>query len=224
MNKRKNVIYYIPIRKGSERLKGKNVKNFVDKPLFVHTVLFAEALKKSHGGRIVIHTDYDKDFLRKLIEPFLKLEHHAEVVPRKPETCKPGSTTFSAFKDFHQNDLELDPIRTLYVMLQVTSPLRSFYNVNNAILASQEMDVGLRSTIQHKNGGIVNGHCFSKFECRIESGSFFVFNWGDVKDYKKISGNEALKPYNDRMQITDIDTIYDFEIAEEIYRRIHEGY
>ena len=51
------ILGFIPARSGSTRLKNKNLKKFLGKPLLYHTVKFAKKLKLSH---ILVSTDSEK--------------------------------------------------------------------------------------------------------------------------------------------------------------------
>ena len=107
-----NVWAIIPARSGSTRFKDKNIKNFLETKLFIHSVLFAKKL--NFVSKIVFSTDSEKysSILNKNIE-------NIHVHKRKEFSSKNNS-----MEDIRKNFSIDNSLPDVVVWLRPTHPLR----------------------------------------------------------------------------------------------------
>jgi len=118
------VLAIIPARKGSKRLKGKNIKNLCGKPLIAHT--FEHAKKSKYINDIVVTSDS-----REIKE--IASKYKIKYLTRPKTLCDDKSSSESAL--VHALD-ECEKSRGKYdlvVFLQCTSPIRRKNEIDNAI-------------------------------------------------------------------------------------------
>lgn len=219
--KRIRILAIIPARLNSKGLIGKNMKLLKGKPLVQWTI---EAAKKSKLiDNIFISTDSSK--LIKLIRK-LKLE-----VPKlRPKFLSQDATPM------HKVVLHALSIKknfTHFVLLQPTSPLRTALDIDNLI--NQAMNTGSTSFVSisevkdhprymysiKKNKKIKNYFDFKKIYNRQkfekiyrENGAIYFESIKEFKENKNFINSKTkgfIMPFNKSI---DIDTIYDFKIAE----------
>lgn len=126
MYKNKTFLAIIPARGGSKGLPGKNIKELFGKPLIAWTI--EEGLKSKYLDEIVVSTDYQNiaDIAKKYgaSVPFLRPDYLAN----------DRATSFDAVKhtiDYYRNELNKE--FNYIVLLEPTSPLRKFADIDNAI-------------------------------------------------------------------------------------------
>jgi CMP-N,N'-diacetyllegionaminic acid synthase len=113
----------IPARKGSKRIKNKNLKNFCGKPLICWTI--EAALKTKNIDEIYVSTD--SVAIKKMVEK----KYNLFIKNLRPKKISlDDSKMILAIKDAINNaNKKTENI----VLLQPTSPLRSTKDINNAI-------------------------------------------------------------------------------------------
>jgi CMP-N,N'-diacetyllegionaminic acid synthase len=114
------VIFFVPARKGSQRVNGKNTRNVGGKPLVEWTFDRIDQTRES-GDTVLVSTD-DPEVLK------LATAHNFPAVTRHPDFC--GSTAkMSDVIDSHfQNTIGDDAVCVLYP----TSPLRTAAHIRTA--------------------------------------------------------------------------------------------
>lgn len=213
---KKRVIFYVPARRSSVRLKDKNLKCILGETLVALSVDFAYSISnilRDEGieSEVWLDTDYDAEEVK---IPCNVAYHHYN---RKPEFAKDGTTTYETFNDFWET-VKFQP-NDIFVLLQPTSPLRSQKTVYDAIKYNIEENMPLRSAQLVKNQCIAvskteDGYDsiqYDKGTIMTEDGNFFVFRMVDIAKRKKISGNVDLQPVWNNSPYNDIDTELDFQ-------------
>jgi len=119
------ILAIIPARSGSKGLKDKNIKNLNGKPLIAYTI--EAALKSEVFEDIVVSTDSDK--YREISEkygawvPFL----------RSKESSQDTSSTNDVIEEVLLNLKQMGKEYDCFMILQPTSPLRSYEDIKKAI-------------------------------------------------------------------------------------------
>jgi len=121
----KRVLAIIPARGGSKRIPGKNVKILGDKPLIAWTV--ESARRSAYIDRLILSSD-DNTIAK------VALEHGCEVPFMRPESLATDTAT-SAEVVLHALNFLGDDLFDYVILLQPTSPFRSFEDVDGAIKA-----------------------------------------------------------------------------------------
>jgi N-acylneuraminate cytidylyltransferase len=126
MDKGDKIICVIPARGQSKRLPGKNIINFLGKPLIAHTIIAAKQC--SFVNDIFVSTDDDE------IANVAKI-YGAKIIERPNHLSNDFATTASAIKHaVEQNEIrDLNPLGIL--TLQPTNPLRPLNLVNEAVVS-----------------------------------------------------------------------------------------
>jgi len=118
------ILAYIPARAGSKRIPGKNIKNFLDKPLIAYAI--KQALNCPIVDRVIVDTDSEK--IAKIAR-----RHGAEIpFLRPPELARDDSKTIDTIiytLDRLEKEQEYTPTHLL--ILQATSPLRKSQDILN---------------------------------------------------------------------------------------------
>ena len=139
----KGVVGVIPARRGSQRVKRKNVKLLGGKPLVAWT--FEEAKRVKRLDRLIVSTDDEE--VKRLAE-----EYGVEVpfFPRPQEICgdvDSGLVLQHAVKFLEGTGYEVKAV----VLLQPTSPLRTSHDIENALFIFYDAlsgDVGPAKRLQ----------------------------------------------------------------------------
>ena len=126
MYKEKKILCIIPARKGSKRIKWKNIVPLAEKPLLEYTINCA--INSKYIDRVVVSTDsyYIKDLAKKMgaDTPFLRPKNLAT------DDAKTIDVLLHALK--YCEEVEKEKYDYL-VLLQNTSPLRKSWQVDDAI-------------------------------------------------------------------------------------------
>ena len=236
MYKNKTFLAIIPARGGSKGLVGKNIKELCAKPLIAWSI--ESGLKSKYIDEVVVSTDYEE------IANIAK-EHGANVPFLRPTyLANDTSTSFDAIKhtiEFYKDELnqEFDYI----VLLEPTSPLREFEDIDSAIekllLSSAEAIVGICKTedqnpafLVHKdNNDFIAGYVDKDMKVKrrqdIEDVYFFegtiYISKTDMLLKKQTFYHEKTIGYEvPKYKSLEIDDIYDFIMVEAIMK--YKGY
>ena len=121
MFKKKKILAIIPARKGSKGLKNKNIKKINNKPLYLHSLHFAEKCK--FIDRICITTD-----ILKIINNINKYKKNKKIYLIKKQ--KLSNDTASANQVILDVLVKQDNAKFDYfILLEPTSPLRSIADI-----------------------------------------------------------------------------------------------
>lgn len=226
----KKVLAIIPARAGSKRLPKKNVLPLCGKPLITWTI---EAAKNSeYIDEVFVSTD-DRTVMN-------IAEANGLIVPElRPNAL---SSDYATTKDvilytLKKMQKELD----LVVLLQPTSPLRVAKHIDEAIelyIHKEALSVVSVTPCEHSplwSGKISNDLDMTEFLSSIKqvrsqelelyhrlNGAIYIY---DIKNYLERSGDGGVKTFAyimDNFHSIDIDTKFDFDIAEFLLRRLGE--
>ena len=220
----KDTIAIIPARKNSKRLKFKNIKDFMGKPLIYYTI--KSALKSNFISEVIVSTDCKKT--KKISEKF------GAKVPylRDRKLSSDSSTTIQLIKDLYAKYISKKQKIKKIIILQPTSPLRDYKDVNNSInfFNLKKADY-VASVCEAKprnwfvninsNKGMNKNYIFKKKKQSknyLLNGAIYIFKSSLFKENLKIK-----RPYAfimDSKKFVDIDNKFDFELARLIKKYI----
>jgi len=215
---------FIPARRGSKGIPGKNIKEFAGKPLLVHSIEYA--LNCNQIDEVVVSTDDDK--ITKIAR-----KAGARIVTRPPELATDQATTESAIHHF-VNKFNNKP--DIIVLLQPTSPYRPKGSLENAITHFTEngFDSLLSITPTHrffwraKDDQTVfaeydylnrpNRQDMKLDDIRyVENGSLYIFTRKQFdKMGNRLGGEIGYVEWSEEFSL-EIDTPLDFEILEKLF-------
>ena len=214
-------IGFLPLRKGSKGIPGKNKKKLLGRPLFCW--ILGEAIA-SNLDEIYVYTD-DEDILT-----FITKEYHwttkVVAVSRTAESATDTASTEKAMLDFVQNH----KVNSDYIcLLQATSPFTTAQDINACLqkVTSLAYDSALTVVKTHRftwspegvaqNYDIFNRPRRQDFEgLLIENGACYVTSYTRFRESKnRISGTIAtvLMP---EQSLTEIDTPADWIVVEQL--------
>lgn len=220
-----NTLIIIPARKGSKGIPGKNIMLLKGKPLISHTVDFA-LMNKGKEDTICISTDDEK------IIQLYSNEKDVEVLKRPRKLCQDNSGMSEVLSHALKFYEEMGTFFNNILLLQPTSPLRSFKDYENLISSSKkdfDMIVSVCETdenpyfnlYEENNLGFLSRSKNSNFVTRQECPKIFKFNGAfyliKVKAFKKhgLHGIRRIsKIIMPKKRSVDIDTEYDIKLAE----------
>lgn len=133
MNNKKEILAIIPARAGSKRIPGKNIKNFLGKPLIAYAI--EQALKSPVVDRLVIDTESEQ------IANVAK-KYGAEVPFLRPENLAKDESNVIESIFYLLDKLKKDEgYKPTHIMiLQTTSPLREQEDIDACWKMMQETD------------------------------------------------------------------------------------
>lgn len=223
-----NTLILIPARKGSKGIPGKNMKQLNGKPLITHTVDFA-LMNRNENDTVCISTNDET-----IIELFDK-NKNIEVLKRPKELCQDNSgmsEVLSHAIDFY----EKKGGKFQYILLlQPTSPLRSFEDYKNLISSSNkdfDMIVSVCETdanpyfnlYEEDDSGFLSRSKPSNYATRQECPKIFKFNGAffliKVEAFKKFGLHgirKISKMIMPKERSIDIDTEFDIKLAELLF-------
>ena len=194
MNK-KNIIVIIPARGGSKGIPNKNIVNFIDKPLLIHSIDYAKESKLI--SKIYVSTDSIE-----IAE--IASNNNVDVIDRPKSISGDNDTTESAI--FHFLDI-LNDKPDVIVLLQPTSPLRPEKSLDKALekFIEKEYDSLLSISPTHRffwsieNDKTIPHYNFLKRPRRqdmksldikfIENGSLYIFTYQSfMKNKNRLGG------------------------------------
>jgi len=211
------VLVIIPARKGSKRLKKKNILKLGNKPLVQVTIEFAKKLKGISD--IIVSTD-DKAIIKianklNVKAPFLRPSSLSN------DKTSSASVCVHAIKFYEKKYKNIDAI----LLLQPTSPFRSVKSINSAIKDFEEskyksiasvnkLNLNPMTVIKKKQSK--NYYFFRKKEKLYEiNGNFFLINKNlFLKKKKFFFPNTFLFNIKNFEETIDIDDINDLKIAK----------
>lgn len=223
----RKVIGFIPARGGSKGVPGKNVRVLKDKPLIQWTI---DTAKKSGClDEIVVSSDFD---------PILDVARECGVnADRRPKALGGDDIeTVSVVCDFlDRAGLDHDD---LIMLLQPTSPFRSYKNIVEAI-EIYDQDISIDSVVsvcsvdgnhpfrmkRIENGILVNfiDQGFEDMRPRqslpkvyIRSGSIYLSSVGNILSSNSLVSGKVAPVFDDSVQSINIDSPVDFLLAELI--------
>lgn len=222
----KRVLGFIPARGGSKGVKDKNIRSLNGKPLIAYTI--EEALKSDIFEDVIVSTDSQK------IAQISK-QYGANVPFLRPnEFAKDNSPTIDAV--IHCIDFIKDVGKEYneIILLQPTSPLRKARHIKEAYNLFNEKKASFVISMcecEHSPlwantvGEDLNIDNFIKEEIKNQrrqdlptyyriNGSIYIAKVYKLLQEKSFFGKDSYAYIMDRRNSVDIDTIYDFKLAE----------
>lgn len=220
-------ICIIPARGGSKRVKNKNIKNFLGKPLISYVIKIAK--KSKIFSRVIVTTDNKK--IAKISKSY-----GAEVpFLRKKELADDFTNT---------NEVLIDCIKQLktyntkyHFCLYPTAPLILKSDLINAfkkikktkgdqLIATCDYDYTPLRALTKRNNKYVKFFWSQFAKSRSQdltklfhdSGTFYIFKTKKILEEKKVLQRKTVSYHLKRLQSVDIDTKEDFEFATYLYR------
>ena len=248
MRKKNKVLIIIPARGGSKRIKNKNIKFFVDKPLIEHTINYAHK-NIDLVSRIIVSTDSLK--IQKIANNFKK-----ELSPfLRPKNISNSDSSDHGFVKHALNWLKSREkfIPNIIIILRPTSPLRNkdlLKKMLNQFLIKKFSSLRSARNVGHMNPfwmykiskekklieTIKNKSFFKYYQSQMLPDFYKHDGYCDIFLSKNLdikSSNEPLRKlygYNMNFYINkdpfflNIDTQHEFKMGELIYKANKKNY
>tara|TARA_B100000965_G_scaffold252156_1_gene212152 strand:- start:13338 stop:14021 length:684 start_codon:yes stop_codon:yes gene_type:complete len=221
----KNCIAFIPARKNSKRIKGKNLRDLNGKPLIAHTIEYA--LRYLNPENIWVNTDDEM-----IID--LAKKYNVSTYKRPTRLAKDETLTSEVIVDFTEQIIRKDIEFNHIITLQPTNPIRSDKLLNSAIdkmIKSKRRSLMSVSILYKKFGRIINdqylpmnykiGQRHQDLEKLFyENGLIYISNKEAIIDEKSHISKDVY-PFitNEIGSQIDIDYEEDLKLAELIMKR-----
>ena len=220
-------IAFIPARGGSKRLPGKNLKSFLGNPLLYYSIDFAK--KANLFEEIVLSSD------EITILSYGK-QQGINAMQRPPELSGDHATTASAATfTLQQAEEASGQTFDFFVTLQPTNPLRSLKILTKAltILSTGTYDSVITVSKNHKKFGTIDNNQFTAAnyspgqrsqdvkELYFENGMLYCTRCELVRKGELFGEKVYPLITDDVFGMIDIDTQFDFEVAELLYNQYH---
>jgi N-acylneuraminate cytidylyltransferase/CMP-N,N'-diacetyllegionaminic acid synthase len=231
MYKSSSVIAIIPARSGSKGLKNKNILNLNGLPLISWSI--KEALESQYIDQVVVSTDSVE-----IQEIAIKFGAEAPIL-RPPKLADDSSQTYTAIEhmlDFYKISRQQE--FEFVVLLEPTSPLRTFEDIDNAIeklglhpKATSIVGVG-RSETQHPDflvnigtegfiSSLAGTNVYSKRRQDISpvfflEGSIYISRTDSLREFKSFYQDRTIAVEFPKWKTFEIDDLTDFLIVEKL--------
>lgn len=220
-------ITIIPARGGSKRFPGKNIHEFMGKPLIAHSIDYSRECSK------VSHTfvSTDDEHIKQV-----SLQNGAEVIERPDELGSDFATSADVMKNAVEQLISRGEEFDYVVLLQATNPLRPKNLLDDAIKVIEETKADSLMAVNRcelKLGKIVNNH-FQPWNYHYgqrsqdldplyyENGLLYISSKELLLKGKITSENMYPMVVDHIFGEVDIDTREDMEYAEFIAKRYAE--
>ena len=228
-----NILCVIPARSGSEEIKNKNIKTFVDRPLIAHTIEYAKSCKLI--TKTIVSTDSNKyaEIARK---------HGGEVPFIRPK--KYSGSTSQDIDFMHHALINCEKIYQLkfqiIILLRVTSPVRPKDIIERGIkmITDDPSASSLRAvtiSYQHPyrhftlNGQYIEGYetgVYESYNLPRQSWPKSYYSAGDLEIVRRetllggsVSGKKIIPLILNDDDVVDIDSHKDWKIAESKFKK-----
>ena len=211
----KRILAVIPGKKTSRRLPEKNLKSLAGRPLISYSV--EQAKNSTTVDRVILSTDCDK-------LAYIGEAYGADIIKRPAELATDAATV----EDVVLHVLEsLPETYEIVVCLQPTSPLRFVADIDDAIRMlvdrpNVDSVVGVtlfRAAIVERKKGYIQYIVPETPEHYRANGTVYV-SWNKrLKQFKSFYMPHTLPYIMPENRSIDIDTPFDFEVAEFFMRK-----
>jgi len=212
------------MKQHSERVPKKNIRNFIDKPLFYY--MLNTLCKCKNISEIVVDTDSEK--IGKLIKTYFD---KVKILYR-PDELKGDMVTANALIENNLNKLKGD----YFLFTHVTSPLIKpktidnaidifFKNDNDSLLGVTKHQIRLFdkdfNAINHDSSKLIRTQDLEPLY--EDNSSIYVFSRDSFFKTKNRIGENPYMLEISKIESIDIDTEHDFYIAECIARNLNKN-
>ena len=221
-------IAIIPARQGSKRIKGKNIKSFLGKPIISYVI--KKAISSKLFDYVIVSTDSSK--IKKISEGY-----GAKVFFKRPkrisnDKAKTQEVIIHSLDWFKKRNILFNYVCCIYPTSAMVKPIdlkESFKLVKNMkwsfVMSAQKYTSQIERAFKLSNKKIVlndkkkfikNSQTFQDFY--HDAGQFY---WGTPKSwYSKntISSNKSTIYELKKYQTIDINTLDDWRFAEKLYK------
>lgn len=222
-----SIITIIPARGGSKGIPGKNIRLLSGKPLIAHSIL--DAQESQLVDQVYVTTD-DSEIAS------ISKDYGAQIIQRPPELATDIASSESALLHalIEIKNTGINP--ELVVFLQCTSPLRSGFDIDQAIkkLRKENADSLLSVSPNHRFlwhylDGVVQSinydyrHRQRRQDMNpqyIENGSIYIFKPWVLKELNNRLGGKISLFVMTEEQSQEIDSLADFQYVEFLMNQI----
>jgi len=223
-----NIIALIPARGGSKGLPGKNIIDFLNKPLIAHSIEYAK--NSNLINKIYVSTDSNRI-------ASISSSYGVQIIKRPKDISTDTASTESAIEHAISS---MTPVPDIIVLLQPTSPLRPKNSLTDAInkFIEHSYDSLLSLSPIHgfiwniKNNKVIPNYDYKNRPRRQdilenekiykENGSLYIFTVQNFKNSKNRLGGKIGHIIFDEEYGYEIDTKNDLSIIESISKTINE--
>ncbi|WP_076419629.1 acylneuraminate cytidylyltransferase family protein [Colwellia sp. UCD-KL20] len=225
----KRLFAFIGARSGSKGLVDKNIKMFHGKPLIAWTI--EAALNSEYIDKVFVSTDSDK-------YAEICQQYGAEVIDRPEYLSNDDSSLAEALQHAYEQIKALHGEFNIALNLQATSPLRTRKHIDEAIELytsrdNEELRLFSCYQLEPKYAWIMkcneqgyahfvdNNEQIKTHHARQKNNSIYMPNGAiyilPTNDLSKFYNNTSIPYVMNQAESIDIDTIQDFELAEQLY-------
>ncbi|AXX87641.1 acylneuraminate cytidylyltransferase family protein [Malaciobacter marinus] len=227
MKNKKEIIAFLPMRKGSQRIKNKNIKKFANIKKGLTFIKISQLLKVKEIDKIIVSTD-DK----KVIDIALSFDSKKIHIDKRPKELATSSTSTDELIKYVPKIIK----KGIVIWTHVTSPfidekiyskmIKTYLdNKNNDSLMSVTK---IQKFLWDKKNPINYNRKKEKWPrtqtlnpvYEVNSGAFI----NEIKNYKKFNDRIGKNPILfelDTIQSFDIDWKEDFEIAQVLWEKYY---
>ncbi len=225
-----NTLAVITARSGSKGIKNKNIRQLNGKPLIAYTI--ESALQSHYIDEVMVSTDSDvyADIAKKFgaVVPFLRSNRNSE------DMSKSVDVLLEVLDEYEKREKYFDNI----VMLQPTSPLRTYKNLNEAFDLFYEKNAdSVVSVCECEHSPLLSGILpddwslfeFIKSENNLRrqelqkfyrlNGAIYISKVTTLKKLGSYYGKNSYAYIMKQSESIDIDTELDFEYADFLLKR-----
>jgi len=219
----KTFLAVIPARGGSKGIPGKNIIDFLGKPLIAHSI--DAAMKSKYVDKVIVNTDDNKI-------SSISTSYGADVIIRPKELASDTSPTIDVLlHTLSLLDIEYDAV----VLLQPTSPLRREIHIDKAIEMYDKSGLSSLASIcpVEKSPLLVrsislDGKLMPLLQSRSDmrrqdmpsfyqvNGAIYINDISKLHKHSSLNDNEVGYVMTRESSI-DIDVISDLHLAEALY-------
>jgi CMP-N,N'-diacetyllegionaminic acid synthase len=224
------VLAIIPARGGSKGLPRKNIIDLAGKPLIAWTI--EASLKSKYITKTIVSSD-DKEILS------ISKEYGAEVIKRPDHLASDYATSESVVKHVIDYLESIGEMFDIVVLLQPTSPLRSYKNIDSAfevmfdskataVISVYEVDNKMLKTFSKNNSGFLYGISNNKYsfmrrqdlpKIYMPNGSIYIINTKSFKEVNSFMTNKTLSYIMSKEKSRDIDERIDLDFCTLIINK-----
>lgn len=220
---KKTITAIVPMRHSSERVPGKNYRNFGTKPLYQHIV---DSLLNSEVDKVVIDTDSEL-----IIEQTVKL-YPTVIVLRRPEHLRDGSIpmndvllncTEQVESDFYLQTHSTNPLLKTETINRAINTFHKIYPVYDSLFSVTKRFTrywdSLSRPINHNANILLRTQDLPPvFE---ENSSLYIFDKSILKSKHNRIGNRPYLFEMEEIEAQDIDVELNFLVAEFLYHQLN---